>query len=174
MRRMAAMLLILALAIPFGGVAAQDETPTPAITITSPAEGAVLEDLDAISVSGTGTALFENSLTVRALDSTGGILAEVPVTTDAAEMGETGDWSTTLSVEVAPGSAGSIYAFAVSAEDGSVVAQAQVNVTYGTAGPQPAITITSPTAGAIVTNDGRDRAGSRRRRCRVGRSIDDR
>lgn len=154
MRRMAAMLLILALAIPFGGVAAQDETPTPAITITSPAEGAVLEDLDAISVSGTGTALFENSLTVRALDSTGGILAEVPVTTDAAEMGETGDWSTTLSVEVAPGSAGSIYAFAVSAEDGSVVAQAQVNVTYGTAGPQPAITITSPTAGAIVTNDG--------------------
>ncbi|NLF78807.1 MAG: hypothetical protein GX573_24205, partial [Chloroflexi bacterium] len=67
MRRMAAMLLILALAIPFGGVAAQDETPTPAITITSPAEGAVLEDLDAISVSGTGTALFENSLTVRAL-----------------------------------------------------------------------------------------------------------
>lgn len=154
MRRLAATLLILALAIPFGSVAAQDDTPTPAITITSPADGTILEDLGAISVSGTGTALFENSLTVRALDSTGGILAEQPVTTDAPEVGGTGDWSATLAVDVDPGTPGSIYAFAVSAEDGSVVAQAQVNVVYGTAGPQAAITITSPTPGAIVTNDG--------------------
>jgi LysM repeat protein len=154
MRRLAATLLILALAVPFGGVVAQDDTPSPAITISSPADGAVLEDLDAISVSGTGTALFENSLTVRALDSTGGILDEQPVTTDAPEVGGTGDWSATLAVDVAPGTAGSIYAFAVSANDGSIVAEAQVNVTYGTAGPQPAITITSPTPGAIVTNSG--------------------
>ena len=154
MRKAAILILVLSLAIPFGGTSAQGDTPTPAITITSPANGAVLTDLDAITVSGTGVALFENSLTVRALDSTGGILDEQPVTTNAPEVGGSGDWSVTLSVDVTPGTTGSIYAFALSADDGSVVAQAQVNVTYGTAAAQPAITITSPTPGAIVANAG--------------------
>ena len=106
-------------------------TPPPSVTISSPAPGAVLPNMNAITVTGTGTSLFENSLTVQALDSGGNILAQQPVTTNAPEVGGTGSYQATLSVSVAPGTAGVIRAFAVSANDGSIVAESTINVTYG-------------------------------------------
>jgi hypothetical protein len=124
------------------------------ITITSPAPGAILPNLNAITVTGTGTALFENSLTVQALDAGGGILAQQPVTTNAPEVGGTGTWQVTLSVSVTPGTGGTIRAFATSANDGSLVAEAIINVIYGSS-PQPAsIAINQPPNGTVLPNSG--------------------
>ena len=129
-------------------------TPPPSVTISSPAPGAVLPNMNAITVTGTGTSLFENSLTVQALDSGGNILAQQPVTTNAPEVGGTGSYQATLSVSVAPGTAGVIRAFAVSANDGSIVAESTINVTYGSTPAPSSITINTPTAGSVLPNNG--------------------
>src|SRR5690606_33951308 len=115
---------------------------------------AVLTKLHAITGTGAGTALFESSLTVQARDSSGAILAQQPVTTDAPEVGGTGNWQTTLAVTVTPGTPGDIRAFAVSANDGSVIAEAIINVTFGSSPPPSSITITSPAPGTILPNNG--------------------
>ncbi|HLV36135.1 MAG TPA: Gmad2 immunoglobulin-like domain-containing protein [Spirillospora sp.] len=151
MRKLIALLALILLAVPVGLAGAQENA---AITITSPAPGAVLTNLNAITVTGTGTALFENSLTVQARDSSGAILAQQPVTTDAPEVGGTGNWQTTLAVTVTPGTPGDIRAFAVSANDGSVIAEAIINVTFGSSPPPSSITITSPAPGTILPNNG--------------------
>jgi LysM repeat protein len=151
MRKLIALLVLILLALSVGLAGAQENA---AITITSPAPGAVLPNLNAITVTGTGTALFENSLTVQARDGSGAILAQQPVTTDAPEVGGTGNWQTILAVSVTPGTAGDIRAFAVSANDGSVVAEAIINVIYGSSPLPSSITITTPTPGTILPNNG--------------------
>lgn len=133
----------------------QDQpAPSPAITITSPAPGAILPNLNAITITGTGTALFENSLTVQARDAAGGILAQQPVTTDAPEVGGTGNWQVTLAVSVTPGTPGTIRAFATSANDGSLVAEAIIHVIYGSSPLPSTITISTPLSGTILPNSG--------------------
>ena len=81
-------------------------------------------------MSGTGTALPENNVVVRALDANGAILAEQP-TTVSAELGGTGPWTATLAVNVEPDTPGRIDAFSISPADGSIVAQASADVVYG-------------------------------------------
>jgi hypothetical protein len=121
----------------------------PAIAITAPQSGEVVGPAE-IVVNGTGTALPENNVVVRALDENGGILAEQPTVADA-EVGGSGPWSVTLSVDVAPGTPGRIEAFSTSPADASVVAQAVVDVVFGTEGAgQPEITIASPEPDATV------------------------
>ena len=151
MRKLTVLILLVWLAALIGTVNAQDGSPS--ITITAPANGAVIADPGAITVSGTGTALFENNVVVRALDAVGDTLTEQATTTDATEPGGTGNWQVTLAVSVPPGTPGRIYAFSTSAADGSVVAEASVSVTYGQV-PQPSITITSIAPGAQVANNG--------------------
>jgi LysM repeat protein len=151
MRKTTVLILLIWLAALIGTVNAQDGSPS--ITITAPANGAVIADPGAIAVSGTGTALPEGNVVVRALDAAGGILTEQATTTDATEPEGTGNWQVTLAVSVPPGTPGRIYAFSTAAADGSVIAQASVSVTYGQV-PQPAITITSIAPGAQVANDG--------------------
>lgn len=143
--------VLILLSVSIGAAGAQVGA---AVSITSPAPGAVLPNMNAISVTGTGTALFENSLVVQALDTTGSILAQQPVTTDAPEVGGTGNWQTTLAVNVAPGTPGIIRAFATSPNDGSIVAEATINVTYGSAPLPSVITISTPTNGTILPNVG--------------------
>jgi hypothetical protein len=121
----------------------------PAITITAPQPGEVVGPAE-IVVNGTGTALPENNVVVRALDANGGVLAEQPTVADA-EVGGSGPWSVTLSVDVAGGTPGRIEASSTSPADGSVIAQASVDVVYGAAeAGQPAITISAPQSGAVV------------------------
>ncbi|MBZ0303090.1 MAG: LysM peptidoglycan-binding domain-containing protein, partial [Anaerolineae bacterium] len=155
MRKFITMMILIVL-LPVGLVGAQgDQDPvSPAVTISSPAPGSVLPNLNAITVTGTGTALFENSLVVQARDSGGAILAQQPVTTDASEVGGTGNWQATLAVSVTPGTAGDIRAFATSANDGSVIAEATINVTFGSSPLPSTITISTPLSGAILPNNG--------------------
>lgn len=152
MRRLTfTFVILILLAFSAGAAGAQVDA---AISITSPAPGAVLPNINAINVTGTGTALFENSLVVQALDQGGGILAQQPVTTNAPEVGGTGSWSATLTVNVAPGTPGVIRAFATSPNDGSVVAEAMINVTYGSPAQPSNISISTPTPGTILPNVG--------------------
>lgn len=152
MQKFTILLMLVLSVFAVGLVSAQENA---AITITSPAPGAVLENPNVINVTGTGTALFENSLTVQARDANGQILTQQPVITDAPEVGGTGNWQTTLAVNVPPGTAGDIRAFAVSANDGSVVAEAIINVTFGSATPPPSsITISTPASGELLPNEG--------------------
>lgn len=99
----------------------------PVIQITFPPSGAVVgANGTLVQVTGTAANLFENSLTVRALDSFGNTLASQPLTYD-----QNGNWAVNLAVNVAPGTPGSIYAFALSPNNGQVVASARVNVYFG-------------------------------------------
>lgn len=140
------LLTILALLVLAPAATAQ----TANITITSPAQGEVIGNL-AIAVTGTGTALPENNVVVQVLDANRNVLAETPTTVNA-ELGGTGDWSVALNYDATPGTSGSIYAFANSPADGSLLAEAEVNVTFGPIA-QPSITITSPANGETVVTE---------------------
>ena len=118
------------------GYGAAPPPSEPLITIEIPLAGEIVS-AEEVVVVGQGTALPENNVVVRALDANGTILAEV-ATTVAAELGGTGEWRATLQYSVAPGMTGQLYAFSPSPADGSIVAQASVNVQYGTAATRTA------------------------------------
>lgn len=107
------------------GTAPQSE---PTITIDTPTSGEAVNPAE-IVVSGTGTALPENNVIVRVLDNASNVLAEAPAVVDA-ELGGTGPWRVTLSVDVGNNSAGQILAFSSSPADNSIVAQSNVEVTF--------------------------------------------
>jgi uncharacterized lipoprotein YbaY/LysM repeat protein len=132
----------------------QEGPPTPPpsrpeIAIDTPAPGEVVSP-DEIVVVGTGVGLPENNVVVRALAADGRVLAEQSATVDA-EVGGTGEWRVTLYPGATPGTSGRIYAFAPSPADGRILAEASVNVRYGS-GPvvRPEITIDSPEPGQVV------------------------
>jgi LysM repeat protein len=102
----------------------------PFITISSPASGAQLPAT--FTVSGTGGGLFEGSLVVRAQTNAGQILAQQPTTLQGANVGAggTGTYSVQLTVNVSANTAGKIVAFSTSPKDGSLVASANVPVTF--------------------------------------------
>ncbi len=153
MRKFLLVLTIVSvLATLTGGAAAQD-VPNPAITITSPTWGAVVSNEGTITVTGIATNLFEGGLAVQALAADGTILAQVAVTAPGAALGGTGTWSAELEISTAANTAGRIYAFSTSAQDGSLEAQASVEVTFG-AVLQSGITITIPAEGAILNTAG--------------------
>ena len=110
-------------------------TPTPSLqrylTITNPAPGTVLPPT--FSVSGTGAGLFEGNVVVTAFANTGQQLAQQPTTLQGPNVGTggPGTWSTTLTVNVAPGTPGTIQATSPQ----SNVAPFIVSVTFGTVPP---------------------------------------
>lgn len=122
------------------------------ITITSPTAGQELDTSAAITVNGSGTALFENSLVVQLLTSEGNVLSEQPTTTNAPDVGGTGDWQVTFTVSgITTRTEGQVYAFATSPEDGRVVAEARVNVVF--APPvfvEPRVDIQTPANGVTL------------------------
>ncbi len=125
----------------------------PYITISEPIAGAVLDISNPITVKGMGRALPEGNLIVTALDSGGNVLAEQSTTIQSPDAGTGGEgpWSVQLTVPSSPGTPGSIRAYSTSPADGSTVAEAIVQVTYGqTPAVQPFITITQPTSGTVL------------------------
>ncbi|MCZ7544361.1 MAG: Gmad2 immunoglobulin-like domain-containing protein [Anaerolineae bacterium] len=126
---------------------------TPAISITSPADGATVNtDSGSVTVTGTAANVFEGNVVVRVIDAGGAQLAEQPTTADVG-----GNWSVTLAVG-AVDTAATIRAYATSPDDGSVVAEATVNVTFVTTPPaQAEITITTPQDGATIQHRQRQR-----------------
>ncbi len=125
----------------------------PVLTITTPANGALIENPADIVVNGTGSGLPVAAVSVQALDNSGAVLTEQTVN-NSGDPGEAGTWQVTLSASVELGSTGSIRAYSTSPDDGSVVAEAVVNVTYGVAPAPSEIIITAPVADAVVPNNG--------------------
>ena len=128
-------------------------TPPPSaskISIAIPAPGEVVSPFEVVVV-GSGQGLPENNVVVRALAADGRVLDE-QVATVAADVGGSGEWRTTLYPRVAPGTSGRIYAFAPSPADGRILAEASVNVRFGS-GPsvQPEIVIDIPLPGEVVS-----------------------
>jgi LysM repeat protein len=154
MRKLMIVLLVVSLFAALTGGASAQDVPAPAITITSPAWGAVVTNEGTITVTGIATNLFEGGLVVQALDAAGTVLAEQAVTAPGAALGGTGTWSAELTVSAEANTAGKIYAFATSAQDGSLAAQASIDVTFGAPPPVSAIAITTPAAGSVLNTAG--------------------
>lgn len=128
------LLAVLALLALLGVFRKEPEQPVsaePFITITYPEQGAVVPVPETVTVQGQAGGLFENNLVVQALDENGNLLAQQPTTVDTTEIGGTGNWSTEIVIPVKPGTKGLIFAFSTSPQDGSIVASASVEVTYG-------------------------------------------
>ena len=123
------------------------------IRIDEPSPGAILDVSNPVQVSGMGGALTEGNVVVEALDGQGNLLAQVPTTlqgSDVAAGGE-GTWSTELTIEVEPGTAGRIRAYHPSPLDGSIVAEDSVEVSLGqTPAVEAYIKIEEPQQGAAI------------------------
>ena len=129
------------------------QTPVvqPQIKIDEPTQGSVLEIDGPVVVRGSGAGLPEGNLVVEALDSRGYLLDRQPATLQGSDVGTGGQgtWSAELTIEVEPGTAGSIQAYAQSEEDGSIVAVDRVEVSLGqTEAVESYIKIDNPTDGA--------------------------
>jgi heat shock protein HslJ len=131
---------------------AQPPAVTPTISITDPADGAVLDISNPIQVMGEGDGLFENNVVVQARDANGQVLAEeVTLLKMTREAGATGGtWTVTLDVkDVMPGTKGTIVAFSPDPKTGGNMAEASINVTFGTP-VEAMISIQQPTNGAVL------------------------
>ncbi len=108
--------------------------PAATLTITQPQPGDVLDITRPVLVAGEGEGLFEGTLVVQVLDAKRHPLVEVPLTLEGEEVGVGGHgtWSISLDLSQAPaGTKGWIVAFSTSPKDGSRVAEAQVEVIFG-------------------------------------------
>lgn len=123
-----------------------------AITITNPIANQQLSTTATITISGTGTALFENSLVVQLLTSEGAVLAEQPTTTNAPEVGGTGNWQVTFTIGgITAPTEGRVYAFATSPEDGRIVAESRVGVIFlPPVFVEPRVDILTPANGVVL------------------------
>ncbi len=140
--------------------------PLPNITITNITNGQVLNIDGLVHITGTGTALFEGALVVQARDNLGNVITEQPTIATGSALGGTGPWEVNLSIpNAARGISGDIYAFSTSAMDGSVVAQASINVVFGEMTVTPLVDITTPYPNTTVNIDGPVRITG------VGRSL---
>jgi heat shock protein HslJ len=136
-----------------------EATPTPVqpiesyISISEPVPGAILDITQPIGVLGTGAGLFEGNVVVQVIDRDGNILAQEPTTLQGPDVGTGGEgtWRVELSVETEPGMAGKIRAFSPSPVDGSVMAEAIVDVSLGrTPAVQAYIQIDEPASGQTL------------------------
>lgn len=121
---------------------------TPFLAIQSPANNATV--VSPFTVSGSGAGLFENNVVVSAFTNGGQLLAQVPTTMQVpgGNPGGAGTWQTSLTVNVAPGTAGYVEA----ASPQSNVQPVRVSVTFGSGQTTPFIDIQSPAPNATVTS----------------------
>lgn len=136
-----------------GGQPPPPVTPTPPpqgkyLTITTPTSGQVLPLI--FTATGTGAGLFEGNVVVTAFTNGGQQLAQAPTTLQGPNVGTggPGTWQVTLTVNVAPGTAGFIQATSPQ----SNVAAATVSVIYGSGQTAPFIDIQVPANNVTVAN----------------------
>ena len=151
-------IVLVVLLISNGSFGDQQATPTaaatvvqPYIQIDQPVSGALLDTGGQVLVSGIGRGLFEGNVVVQAQDAAGNILAEQPATIQSPDAGTGGEgpWQVLLSIQAVPGTPGQIVAFSPSPVDGSNMAEARVDVTFGE--PVEAyILISQPASGAML------------------------
>lgn len=111
--------------------------PAASVQITSPLNGAVLDITQPVVISGTASAVLEGTVIVQVQDANGAVIAEVFTTAYLDNVGGTGPWSVTLSIQTASGTSGSLYAFSTSPRDGSIIAASRVYVQFGGAACVP-------------------------------------
>jgi hypothetical protein len=102
------------------------------IKIETPSQGTTLEVSSPIRVSGTGAGLPEGNLVVVAVDESGDVLAEQPVTLQGPDVGTggAGTWSVELAVPASGQTPGYIAAFSTSPKQRDFVATDHVQVTF--------------------------------------------
>jgi|GEM_PF-4198780 len=93
------------------------------ITITEPNSGASVGE-SGFTVKGKAKGLFENNLVVQVTNTSGETLFQQPVTYTSADVGGEGEWTLDVPLEGTIGEAVTLRAYAESAIDGSVVAEA--------------------------------------------------
>jgi LysM repeat protein len=110
------------------GLSCPPPPPSPYLKITSPAPGAVLPAT--FVVSGSGAGLFEGNVLVRALNASGVVLAQQTTTLNGSNVGAGGEgtFSVQMTVNVAPGTAGTVEA----SSPQSAVSPNRVPVVFGT------------------------------------------
>ena len=114
------------------------------LTILQPVPGDVVPADGGVDVAGTAMNLPDDTLTVRAVDAEGNVLAEQDVELGPLEEDQGGSWSVTLAVAIEGGTAGDIRAVAATAT-GEVVVEDAVNVTFGELSTvEPQLAIESP------------------------------
>ncbi|MEJ2737255.1 MAG: Gmad2 immunoglobulin-like domain-containing protein [Anaerolineae bacterium] len=145
-----------------GGEEAAGPTATPVptrapgqamIVITEPDQGQVVELNQPVRVDGKGVGLPEGNVVVEVQDWQGNVLDRQPATLQGRDVGAGGEgtWSVELTIEAEPGTAGRIWAYSPSPEDGSILAEDSVEVSLGrTAAVQVFIRIDEPAQGALV------------------------
>lgn len=123
--------------------------PPPAqrfLTMSFPTNGAVLQS--PWTASGAGAGLFEGNVVVTAFTSAGVQIAQVATTLQGANPGAggAGNWTATLTTNVAAGTPG----YVIASSPQSNVQPVRADVIYGQPAPSAAIAITSPTANVLL------------------------
>lgn len=96
------------------------------ISIASPPNGGVADVTSGtLTVTGTAVNVFENNVIVQVRDAYSRVLIQTATTANA-----NGAWAAYLNLLIANGTPGSVRAWAQSPADGSVMAEAVVNVTF--------------------------------------------
>ena len=145
-----------------GSIAAEDWVDvslgsTPAvqayIQIDDPVSGQTLDIANPVTVRGKGAGLPEGNVVVQALDRDGNELALQPTTLQGPDVGAGGEgtWEVQITIQTEPGMAGQIRAFSPSPLDGSIIAEARVQVSFGSTPAMPVfLEIGEPADGAVL------------------------
>jgi heat shock protein HslJ len=123
------------------------------IRIDEPVQGALLDISGPVGVRGSGAGLIEGNVVVEVLDAQGNVLAQQPTILQGPDVGTGGEgtWSTELTVEAEPGTAGRIRAYNPSPLDGSIIAEDSVEVSLGqTPSVESYIRIDEPAQGVTL------------------------
>ncbi|MFN2218769.1 MAG: Gmad2 immunoglobulin-like domain-containing protein [Anaerolineae bacterium] len=123
------------------------------IQIDEPVSGQTLDIASPIIISGQGAGLPEANVVVQALDRDGNEIASQPTTLQGPEVGTGGEgtWQVQLTIDTEPGMAGQIRAYSPSPADNSIVADARVQVTFGSTPPMPVfLEIDEPASGTVL------------------------
>ncbi|NIV29797.1 MAG: hypothetical protein GWN58_09910, partial [Anaerolineae bacterium] len=123
------------------------------IQIDDPVSGQTLDIANPVTIRGTGAGLPEGNVVVQALDRDGNELALQPTILQGPDVGAGGEgtWEVQLTIETEPGMAGQIRAFSPSPADESIIAEARVEVSFGSTPPVPVfLEIGEPADGAVL------------------------
>ncbi|MEI2691607.1 MAG: LysM peptidoglycan-binding domain-containing protein [Anaerolineae bacterium] len=136
------------LTVPVGTTSPTPQPPQPQrfLTMSSPTNGAVLSS--PWTATGTGGGLFEGNVVVTAFTNAGVQIAQQATILQGANVGTggAGNWSATLTTNVAAGTTG----YVIASSPQSNVPPVRVNVTYGQPPASASIAITSPSANALL------------------------
>ena len=123
------------------------------IQIDDPVAGQTLDIANPVTIRGKGAGLPEGNVVVQALDRDGNELALQPTILQGPDVGTGGEgtWEVQLTIETELGMAGQVRAFSPSPLDGSIIAEARVEVSFGSTPAMPVfLEISDPANGAVL------------------------